>query len=133
MEEPERKYNLPSCFIMGLIGAAAVGLAWFILRYTRDFFSALSSGSAAASPVVAVFCCSLLAMPIMLFVARRSRPQPRSDAFEQNRRRERLDTFVAKGEVKAAAPADAWECEQCGAIVDANASVCPSCGVEFED
>ena len=27
---------------------------------------------------------------------------------------------------------EAWECEVCGATVDANATVCPACGTQFE-
>jgi rubrerythrin len=42
--------------------------------------------------------------------------------------------LLDKGETeKEAAPVEEWECEVCGAVVDANATVCPACGTQFED
>jgi Tol biopolymer transport system component len=50
------------------------------------------------------------------------------------RSRATTDALLDKSETdNKAASAEEWECEVCGAIVDANATVCPVCGAQFED
>lgn len=50
------------------------------------------------------------------------------------RSRVTTDALLDKGETeKEVASAEEWECEVCGAPVEVNATVCPSCGTQFED
>jgi len=102
MEKPERRYNLLSCLVLGVIGAVLGGLAisGAIYPVTVYLLDLLPSGNWGIPPEVFDVVCNAVAygVPIVLLVVWLLRRRSRMGAAraEQLERRARLDTLLNK-------------------------------------
>jgi UDP-N-acetylmuramyl pentapeptide phosphotransferase/UDP-N-acetylglucosamine-1-phosphate transferase len=86
-----------------------------------------AAGQAAAHPDSPISLVLIIGIIILVVVARLR------NWFGLFTRSKTSQAFLDHGVTKTEATSvEEWECEVCGAIVDANATVCPACGTKFE-